>query len=65
MAALFAQNLKKCNKISVVIMFGCVFNINNGFLEGLCRGMRCGVLKDADYMNLVQCETLEGNFICF
>lgn len=35
------------------------FNINNGYLEGLVRGFKGGVLKQTDYLNLVQCETLE------
>lgn len=38
------------------------FNIDNGYLEGLCRGFKNGVLKQADYINLVQCETLDGKF---
>lgn len=41
-------------------MIGCIFNIDGGYLEGLCRGFKCGILKQADYLNLVQCETLEG-----
>lgn len=36
------------------------FNIDNGYLEGLCRGFKNGVLKQTDYLNLVQCETLDG-----
>ncbi|KAF5269235.1 hypothetical protein FQR65_LT02536 [Abscondita terminalis] len=40
-------------------MKGCIFNIDSGYLEGLCRGFKCGILKQADYLNLVQCETLE------
>lgn len=43
-------------------MKGCLFNIDNGYLEGLCRGFKCGILQQSDYLNLVQCETLEGNF---
>jgi len=39
---------------------GHVFNIDNGYLEGLCRGFKNGILRQADYLNLVQCETLEG-----
>lgn len=39
-----------------------MFNVDNGYLEGLCRGFKCGILKQADYLNLVQCETLEGKF---
>lgn len=41
-------------------MKGCLFNIDSGYLEGLCRGFKCGIMKQADYLNLVQCETLEG-----
>lgn len=41
-------------------MKGHMFNIDNGYLEGLCRGFKNGILKQHDYLNLVQCETLEG-----
>lgn len=39
------------------------FNVDNGYLEGLVRGFRSGVLTQSDYLNLSQCETLEGNDI--
>jgi len=35
------------------------FNIDHGYLEGLVRGFRSGILRQSDYMNLVQCETIE------
>lgn len=35
------------------------FNIDNGYLEGLVRGFKGGILRQTDYLNLVQCETLE------
>ncbi|XP_032468024.1 V-type proton ATPase subunit d 1 isoform X4 [Phocoena sinus] len=35
------------------------FNVDNGYLEGLVRGLKAGVLSQTDYLNLVQCETLE------
>jgi len=35
------------------------FNIDNGYLEGLVRGFKAGILRQSDYLNLVQCETLE------
>ncbi|XP_013924676.1 PREDICTED: V-type proton ATPase subunit d 2 [Thamnophis sirtalis] len=35
------------------------FNVNHGYLEGLVRGFKAGILKASDYVNLVQCETLE------
>ncbi|CAL1287839.1 unnamed protein product [Larinioides sclopetarius] len=40
-------------------MLEMLFNVDNGYLEGLVRGFKCGILKVADYHNLVQCETLE------
>ncbi|KAF6778562.1 hypothetical protein AHF37_03000 [Paragonimus kellicotti] len=35
------------------------FNADNGYLEGLARGIKCGLLKQSDYHVLVQCGTLE------
>ncbi|TPP66869.1 Vacuolar-type H+-ATPase subunit d [Fasciola gigantica] len=35
------------------------FNADNGYLEGLARGIKAGLLKQTDYHVLVQCETLE------
>ncbi|VDP10539.1 unnamed protein product [Soboliphyme baturini] len=35
------------------------FNVEHGYLEGLVRGFRGGILTPADYANLVQCDTLE------
>jgi vacuolar-type H+-ATPase subunit C/Vma6 len=40
-------------------MKGHIFNIDNGYLEGLCRGFKNGILRQGDYLNLVQCETLD------
>ncbi len=37
------------------------FNLDHGYVEGLCRGFKSGILKAAEYQNLVQCETLEGS----
>jgi len=36
------------------------FNIDHGYLEGLVRGFKAGILKQSDYLNLVQCESLDG-----
>lgn len=36
------------------------FNVDHGYLEGLVRGCKAGLLTQQDYINLVQCETLEG-----
>lgn len=54
------KNIKKNQK-----MTGFIFNIDGGYLEGLCRGFKCGILKQTDYLNLVQCETLEGELISY
>jgi V-type H+-transporting ATPase subunit d len=37
-----------------------VFNVDSGYLEGLVRGFKSGILTHTDYMNLTQCESLEG-----
>ena len=34
-------------------------NIDDGYLEGLLRGFRGGVLTSADYANLCQCESID------
>jgi V-type H+-transporting ATPase subunit d len=34
-------------------------NINDGYLEGLLRGYRAGILTSTDYANLCQCETID------
>lgn len=39
-----------------------LFNVDHGYLEALVRGFKTGLLTTGDYANLVQCETLEGNF---
>jgi len=36
------------------------FNIDFGYLEGIVRGFKSGILKQTDYLNLTQCENLEG-----
>jgi V-type H+-transporting ATPase subunit d len=35
------------------------FNIESGYLEGILRGYKSGLLSSSNYMNLVQCENLE------
>ncbi|KAJ1621785.1 ATPase, V0 complex, subunit D [Pavlovales sp. CCMP2436] len=37
------------------------FNVDNGFLEAVVRGFRSGILTAADYANLQQCDTVDGN----
>lgn len=36
------------------------FNVDHGYLEGLVRGLKAGILTRSDYHNLAQCDTLEG-----
>lgn len=42
------------------IMAELTFNVDHGYLEGLVRGMKAGILTRTDYHNLAQCDTLEG-----
>lgn len=35
------------------------FNVDHGYLEGLVRGFKSGILKRHDYLNLIQCESIE------
>ncbi len=39
------------------------FNVDHGYLEGLVRGMKAGILTRTDYHNLAECNTLEGRNI--
>lgn len=36
-----------------------------GFLEGIVRGYKAGLLTQTNYNNLTQCETLEGMHLLF
>ena len=38
---------------------GLLFNAKDGFLEGVIRGCKGGLLTPQDYTNLMQCETLD------
>ncbi|KAJ8110108.1 hypothetical protein ONZ43_g5960 [Nemania bipapillata] len=40
-------------------MEGLFFNVNNGYLEGIVRGYRNGLLTGVNYSNLTQCETID------
>ncbi|XP_030371157.1 probable V-type proton ATPase subunit d 2 [Scaptodrosophila lebanonensis] len=35
------------------------YNCDTGYLEGIIRGYKNGMLRQSDYLNLTQCETLE------
>jgi V-type H+-transporting ATPase subunit d len=42
------------------------YNAQHGFVEGLVRGLRVGLLTSQNYVNLTQCETLGGlSYLCF
>lgn len=45
------------------IMAELSFNVDHGYLEGLVRGMKAGILTQIDYNNLAECHTLEGEDI--
>lgn len=51
---------KMAETIQMLSFHELFFNVDNGYLEGLVRGFRSGVLSQSDYLNLSQCETLEG-----
>lgn len=42
-------------------MEGLFYNADDGYLEGIVRGYRSSILTNTAYINLTQCETLEGN----
>jgi hypothetical protein len=37
-----------------------VWNADNGFVDGILRGYKSGILNSSHYLNLTQCETVEG-----
>ncbi|KAJ5541162.1 hypothetical protein N7494_006238 [Penicillium frequentans] len=40
-------------------MEGLFFNVNSGYVEGICRGYRNSLLSGQNYSNLTQCETID------
>lgn len=38
------------------------FNVNDGYLEGICRGLRSAFLTEEDYKKLSAADTLEGTW---
>ncbi|KAF7797466.1 hypothetical protein EIP86_008663 [Pleurotus ostreatoroseus] len=42
-----------------------LFNVDAGFLEGIVRGYKAGLLTQTQYNNLTQCETIEGAWVTF
>lgn len=39
--------------------------VDAGFLEGIVRGYKAGLLTQNQYNNLTQCESIEGAFTSF
>jgi hypothetical protein len=37
-----------------------LLQVDSGFLEGIIRGYKAGILTQNQYANLTQCESLEG-----
>ena len=62
MSAILNQRSKatKMAETSMMAFDELFFNVDCGYLEGLVRGFRSGILTQSDYLNLAQCETLEG-----
>jgi len=44
-------------------MEGLFYNADDGYLEAIVRGYRSSILNNTSYINLTQCETLEGKFL--
>ncbi|KAJ4306734.1 H(+)-transporting V0 sector ATPase subunit d [Collariella sp. IMI 366227] len=40
-------------------MEGLLFNVSNGYIEGIVRGYRNGLLTSTNYTNMTQCETID------
>lgn len=40
-------------------MEGLLFNVNNGYIEGIVRGYRNGLLTGQNYSNLTQCDNID------
>jgi len=55
----FVKNFSCCTRFTYKMRGMMTFNIDDGYLEGLLRGYRAGLLTTADYANLTQCENLE------
>lgn len=49
-----------CIICSSFLLFMLFYNENSGYIDGVLRGYFSGILTATQYMNLTQCETLEG-----
>ena len=41
-------------------MEGLTFNADDGYLEAIVRGHKGGIIMTSQYLNLTQCENLDG-----
>ena len=67
-SAILDKNIIMAETTQMLSFHELFFNVDSGYLEGLVRGFRSGVLTQSDYLNLSQCETLEGRCLsnlCF
>ena len=55
--------VRKTKKPQKAAMEGLFYNSEAGYLEGIVRGLKSGILNSTQYFNFTQCETLEGLFI--
>ena len=39
------------------------FNVEDGYAEAIVRGYKSGILSSSNYINLTQCETLDGKLL--
>lgn len=50
---------------SHVTMEALMFNSHTGYLEGIVRGFKAGLITQSQYSNLTQCDTLDGQSLSF
>lgn len=46
--------------LELLARYKSLIQVNNGFLEGVVRGYKAGILSQGHYASLTQCESLEG-----
>ena len=41
-------------------LFQLTFNLDDGYIEAVVRGLRSDILTETEYSHLTECDTLEG-----
>lgn len=41
------------------------FGVNNGYLEGILKGFKLGLITQHEYANICQCENTKGGYTYF